>query len=494
MRLRVLLAVLVVLAAASLPAAADVVHLEGGRQLVGHVVDDGDPVRLKMDGGVLSLPRSRIARIERSELPSEVFARRIGELGAGDLVGALALSEEARAAGLPDLAGRVLEAAAEWAPEDPALREALWRWRVYDRKLPPDPEAAERLRLALGEHAHVFRSAHWRIAYDVTTETAQARAAALEHAWKAFHDLMLDLDVRPTAIDTRLEAMLFRNHADWVRATGAPAEALAGLNGIYVGATGRILLFDPATSPEAASAHDQVAEAVAKLAEKTVLLDQQEDELRKVRVDVETYRPTPGDREGTRLRKNKLVEIDDLLEQLAEQRRTMTNEANEVEMFRDRVRRFWSEETVSATMHEACHQIAFATDVARGEHALWLNEGLATLFEAVSREALDPTSKASTRVRDLRTLRDAGQGGDLRRLVSGAMFTNRSSSEAYAEAWSLTAFLILRHPEGVARMLRSRPSADAATDDASRHLDAFRDAFGDLDVIEREWQRFVDSL
>ena len=56
-------ALLLVAGAATPPARADVVHLRGGRQLVGRVVDDGDPVRLEMPGGTLSLPRTRIEKM-----------------------------------------------------------------------------------------------------------------------------------------------------------------------------------------------------------------------------------------------------------------------------------------------------------------------------------------------------------------------------------------------------------------------------------------------
>jgi hypothetical protein len=311
---RILLTALsAVLACASVPAQADVVHLEGGRQIVGRVLDDGDIVRVEMSGGVLTFPRARVARIERSELPSDALEKRLATLEMGDVEAALTLAEAACAAHLPETAGRVLERARDWAPEDERVREAVTRWHYLHRRLPPKPGAEERLRRAVGEDAHVYRSAHWRVAYDVTTEEARERATALEVAWRGFHRLMLQIGLHPEPVDDRMEALLFEQHADWVRATGAPPEALAGLNGIYVGPTGRILLFDPRTAPEAGLAHDQIAGAVAALAEKAVALENRETQLLEIRKKVEDFTPTPADREGAQLRKQKLAEIDGLL-------------------------------------------------------------------------------------------------------------------------------------------------------------------------------------
>ncbi len=492
-RVRTLLAVPLLLAAAALPVAADVVHLRGGRRIVGRVIDDGDPVRLEMAGGTLSLPRSRVARIERAELPSAALERQSAELREGDAAGALALAARAHEAALPRAEGRLLERAAAWAPDDAAVREALWRWRVLERPLAPDAAATERLRRLVGDDARVHRSAHWRIAHDCETAIARERAAALEDVWREFHDLMRDIGVRPAPLDRRLEALLFADHADWVAAAAAPADALRGLNGLFVGATGRILLFDTRTAPAAGTARAALTEAVTKLAEKAVYLDQREGQLRAIRLRVEEYRPTPADRDGARLRGEKLAEIDGLLAEVAAQRRTLALEDRELDAHRARVRRFWDEETVAATMHEACHQIAFATGVSDPAQPLWLSEGLATLFEAPQRSALDPMAKTSARLRDVRALRDAQRGGDLRRLVGGAVFAQKPTGDAYAEAWSLLNFLVLRHPEGLAAVIRERGRGGSG-DPAQRALDAFRDAFGDLDRIEREWRRFVEHL
>jgi hypothetical protein len=123
-----------------------------------------------------------------------------------------------------------------------------------------------------------------------------------------------------------------------------------------------------------------------------------------------------------------------------------------------------------------------------------LSEGLATLFESTSKESLDPTSKNGARLRDLRAMRDAGRGGDLRRVVTSAIFADRTTSDAYAEAWSLTSFLVHRHPEGLAKLLRTRPATAEGAEAARRDLDAFVECVGDLETIERAWRRFVERL
>ena len=231
------------------------------------------------------------------------------------------------------------------------------------------------------------------------------------------------------------------------------------------------------------------------ITERAATIDEQEEQLLELRATVDAAKVRPGDREAAQQKADKLAEIDSLLAQVSDERRKMRDDSHDVDRFRSKVRTFWREETVATTMHEACHQIAFATGISKSTHPVWLNEGLATLFEASQRGALDPYSKNHTRLADLQRFRESHRGGDLRRLVTGVVFTEDPSAFAYAEAWAFTSFLLHRHPGALRRLLMDAPSIDATKDPSEQALERIREVLGsDLDRVEREWKRYVETL
>src|SRR5688500_101444 len=106
------------LALAAGAARADVVHLVHGGRLEGRVEERGDDVRIVLEGGSVTLPRTKIKAIDRAEPPHAICDRRRAELREGDAAGALALAQFAEKAGLPQQASELFDAAVQWAPDD----------------------------------------------------------------------------------------------------------------------------------------------------------------------------------------------------------------------------------------------------------------------------------------------------------------------------------------------------------------------------------------
>jgi len=474
-------------------ACADVVHLKGGRQLVGRVVEDGDPVRIEVAGGVLSLPRWRVERVERAELPTEVYERARGGLADGDAASALTLATTARELRRSREEGELLALAAKWAPDDTAIAERLWNWQVLDRPVEVDAAATEKMLAVFGEGARLHRSGHWRIAHDVDTDTARACGAMLEATWRAYHRFVVRLGLRPRPVEGRLEALLFADHDDWARATGLPEESLGGLNGLFIGRTGRILLFDAGTGPSAESAAAEVGQNVEAITTRAAELDASENEIADARARVEAWRPGLTDREAAADKRARLEALDSLGEQLEAERRALREAGQKLERYRDRLTSWWSSESVASALHEACHQISFRIGLSRGEQPLWLNEGLATLFESSDPAAIVPEAVNSHRLRDVRRAWGKGIGGDLPALLTGAAYMKGANSAAYAESWALTHFLLMRHKEQFVRFLTCTPPDGGSH--AQRWTAAFRAAFGnDLAALEKEWHVYVKGL
>ena len=129
------------------PASADTVYLANGRTFEGVIAEVGDSeVKIRMEGGSLSLPRSHVARVESSESDLAAYLRRKDALRRDkdtDAADWLALARWARSEGL---AHGVREAALIAADLDPHLEglasvlrghgyvldEQLDRWVPYN--------------------------------------------------------------------------------------------------------------------------------------------------------------------------------------------------------------------------------------------------------------------------------------------------------------------------------------------------------------------------
>ncbi len=116
MKPRTALPVLLVLIA--LPLRADIVHLKGGGEIAGEIVgEDGSEVRVRTSGGgVVSIARERIDRIERKEDPRREYARRSSELAADDAEGRVELARWCLAQGLREEAITELRRALDARP------------------------------------------------------------------------------------------------------------------------------------------------------------------------------------------------------------------------------------------------------------------------------------------------------------------------------------------------------------------------------------------
>ncbi len=163
-----------------------------------------------------------------------------------------------------------------------------------------------------------------------------------------------------------------------------------------------------------------------------------------------------------------------------------------------------AERTVATIVHEACHQIAFncGLQTRLGASPLWLSEGLATYFESP-----DLTSKGGwggigkinqhnynnlvqylpVRTPDSLTLLLS----DDSRLRNGETMT-----QAYAEAWGLTHFLVQTRAKDFVKYLQGVREIPIGTQPSTRErLDMFRSCFGDdLTKIDRDFLRHLQRL
>lgn len=146
--------------------------------------------------------------------------------------------------------------------------------------------------------------------------------------------------------------------------------------------------------------------------------------------------------------------------------------------------------TLHKTRHEAAHQLLYNSGIlSRGRaHPLWIDEGLATLFET------DPATVNPFRLAIYRRMREEGSLLSVPELVEADLTTiaPEAIGRYYTQAWAFTYFLWNRYPERLAALLEALGWEDAAGDaDAAfeRHIVVPDDA-----QIEREFLEFMDGL
>jgi hypothetical protein len=188
MRNRVFSSLLLALISAA-AASADDVHLKNGRKFEGVIAEVTDSqVRIRMQGGVLSLPKSQVLRVEKGDSPLAEYLqrkealRRGADTRAGDW---LALARWARTQGLEQGAREASLAAADLDPKLAGLEPILRSFRfAYDEQLGRWISHEESMR----RRGFVFAGGVWMSREELAekerqrAEEAARRYAAIESA------------------------------------------------------------------------------------------------------------------------------------------------------------------------------------------------------------------------------------------------------------------------------------------------------------------------
>lgn len=254
-------------------AAADVVHLVDGGRLEGTVRSaDDDAVVVELSAGTVTVPRDRVARIERGGGDGAALDEAASRLGDSGTVRAwLALAAEARELGDTAREGRYLDRARSLDPEDAGASEAWTDWRRLRRELPDEPERREAVAALLGESVdepvQVLVGDHWRLAWTGSPRRARETLQLLEATLPRFYEFADTLGLETTVPSRRLDAVLYPDHAAWLDALGPQPGGLHEVAGLYRPSDGRILLYDTTTRPDVQQALASVQDDAEELTE-----------------------------------------------------------------------------------------------------------------------------------------------------------------------------------------------------------------------------------
>jgi hypothetical protein len=144
-------------------------------------------------------------------------------------------------------------------------------------------------------------------------------------------------------------------------------------------------------------------------------------------------------------------------------------------------------------VHEIIHQLMFHTRIMSPDtqYPLWICEGLSTAFETDSPEQpFGPDHDFAPRRRVFNTMLERGDLIHLRDLVTLTTLSGKNANATravYHQSYALVTWLCRQNRHALRSYLQSMRMEPAGRLPASRHLELFEQAFGDVRDVERAW-------
>jgi len=154
---------------------------------------------------------------------------------------------------------------------------------------------------------------------------------------------------------------------------------------------------------------------------------------------------------------------------------------------------------VERIRHEAAHQLAYSLGLMkRGVmYPFWLAEGLATSFETFDADTTALTADNPVRRADLLA---ALQSGRLVPLTDWVAMTTLPSADRptavalYGQSWGFWQFLLRTRPAALRRYMHALARLPMGRRLPRQLRGEFVEAFGPLDAVEADWQRYLRDL
>lgn len=148
--------------------------------------------------------------------------------------------------------------------------------------------------------------------------------------------------------------------------------------------------------------------------------------------------------------------------------------------------------------HELAHQLSFNCGIQKRDVAypLWVSEGLSTSFEGV----LDGARSGLDNYPRMRRLKDMTRDNrliDLKKFIVLSeieLNADQTCQDIYAQACGFYTFISNQYPHQFKNYLTKRANAATGWQYESVLLKDFKEAFGPIDKIQPQWQKFCLNL
>ena len=461
---------------------ADIVHLKQGGSLEGRLTDQGEQVTLVFPGGSIVVKKSDISRIEKKDLPQDIFAARLKQ--ATDAADADACVELARWAFNKDLLKEyvfALRNALLIDPKHAAAEKLLRAYQLHLENLPENETAAQKMLQDMGPDFKLLRSQHFRICYNCTDIFAKITAARIEGVYYEFVSFFQRRNLEPALLTDRLEVILFDTHAQYRAYAQNYDPDMANSSGFYHTLTDRSYFYDSLNDPQIQDFKNQLLQA--------------QERLDKMRREVQAghnpdIRYTFTDPDGNR----KEFSRRDALEELKKQEK-------ELDLQFEKLRLAYLSQNINITVHEATHQLSYACGIFSRyyQNPKWLVEGLALYFEAARNDQWrKPGEIHPQRLKIFLNEAPSPQRLTFEKLITDDEIFNTSrnqAKQAYASAWALFYYLTWQQHEKLfdyifelSLRISDKPYS------AEQRLNDFKKFFGDISSLEAHCRQIMATL
>ena len=309
--------------------------------------------------------------------------------------------------------------------------------------IPIDEDAVGALEAIVGNAFFRVETPWFIVLSDCDEVWTAARAGVLERAARQFRRMMDELGLAWVPPERKLACVLFAEYEDFIAFARAHDDVKSSwVAGYYATGTNRAVFYDEATSPavvRAASRLDEADDRATRDASR---------ELNRARKELETHA---------------------------------------------------RETSISKTIHEAVHMLAFNCGLQRRSRSypFWFTEGLASSFETPDpRNAFGPSKTQDTVDRSLaQTARDAAlfEMGDLISVTNPAGIDSGRAAVLYAQSNSFFRYLYRFEREELASYARALWHAEPRDLSGAEHAELFKEHLGDEAKLGRRWlKRYVE--
>ncbi len=157
---------------------------------------------------------------------------------------------------------------------------------------------------------------------------------------------------------------------------------------------------------------------------------------------------------------------------------------------------------VATIIHEGTHQLMYNRGMQTrfADGPLWLNEGMANWFETPDlrngKGWRRPGLVSPLRLGQLKKYLPNRPQNSLESLISSDVrFAGEGAFDAYAESWALNHFLLKRRTREFRGYLKAVSDKQQGGEvDAATRLKEFKEHFGDLQKLDRAFQKYIETL
>lgn len=396
------------------------------------------------------------------------FQRRLKLIGEHDESAAMKLAEWAERKNLHDEADKLYREIIDQNPEHASARRKLDHLAIR-RPLAVDSEAFLATRKLLSSKFMLYETRRFIVLSDASPAWTRIQISRLERTHHQFMRFAKRLGLAPLPLRHKLVCVLFADHKAYLKFARTRDNASASwIAGYYAPAADRVVFYNVERSEGISTARRKLSDM--------------QREIKQLRLDVTLYRQKGNRQQSAILREN-----------VGKYQKHFEKETS-------RINQFASSLSAATTIHESIHQLFFHTGIQSPniEYPMWISEGLATSFETGDiKLPFGPDREYDQRREEFFRMIQNQELISLSILAGTVDISDEDDDvvrRVYHQSYALVTWLCRFRKDGLRKYLRLMRAEHPGESTPQRHLQIFKNAFGDVTRLERTWIKHEQQL